>query len=407
MTTALALSIGIVLVICVLQDAFEVMLLPRRVQRRWRFVQLYFKGLWWVWSAFGRLRSAGARRERLLSIFGPLSMALLFALWSVVMVFAFGLIQWAAQHQQGHAPPDLGDQIYMSGVTFFTLGYGDIVPHTGPAKVVAVLEAGAGFGLIAVVIGYLPVLYQLFSRREAHVLQLDARAGSPPTAMTMLKRHAESGGLDRVDELLRAWELWGADLLESHLSYPMLAYYRSQHDDQSWLGALVAIMDVCTLVLIGVEDVHPLQARMTFAMARHVCLEMARSLGVSSSRATDCDRLSHQDFEALLQAFKEANLRWNGGAEAEQILSAIRATYEPVCVALGNYLLIPLPGWIPADNSPDHWDRGPRGIIARRLLDGLTGGAITEPVATRRSIVGRVRDQVRPERVTPRDGDAS
>ncbi len=407
MTNALALFVGIFLVASVLQDAFEVMLLPRRVQRRWRFVRLYFKGLWWVWSAIGRLRPAGARRERLLSIFGPLSMAVLFALWSTVMIFAFGLIQWAAQQQSGHPAPDLGDQFYMSGVTFFTLGYGDVVPHTGAARVVSVLEAGAGFGLIAVVIGYLPVLYQLFSRREAHVLQLDARAGSPPTAMTMLKRHAEGGGLDRIDDVLRTWEFWGADLLESHLSYPMLAYYRSQHDDQSWLGALVAIMDVCTLVLIGVEDVQSLQARMTFAMARHVCLEMARSLGVSSSRTPDGERLTHEDFEVLLQALKDANVRWNGGVEAEQILAAIRATYEPVCLALGDYLLIPLPGWIPADNTPDHWDRGPRGIIARRLLDGLTGGKIAEPVRTKRSVVGRVRDQARPDKVRrPEEGES-
>lgn len=334
-------------------------------------------------------------------------MALLFALWSAVLVFAFGLIQWAAQHQPGQSSPDVGDQVYMSGVTFFTLGYGDVVPHTGAARVVAVFEAGTGFGLIAVVIGYLPVLYQLFSRREANVLQLDARAGSPPTAMTMLKRHAESSGLHRMDDLLRTWELWGADLLESHLSYPMLAYYRSQHDDQSWLGALVAIMDVCALVLIGVEDVHPLQARMTFAMARHVCLEMARSLGISAGRAIEVARLSHEDFEALLEAFQEANLRWNGGPEAEQILAAIRATYEPVCVALGEYLLLPLPGWIPTDNSPDHWERGPRGIIARRLLDGLAGGTNLDLDSTRRSVVGRVRDQMRPAKVGRRETDGN
>ena len=399
--------IGVGLVALILQDAFEVMLLPRRVQRRWRFVRLYFKATWWVWSAFGRRRAAGAHRERLLSIFGPLSMALLFGLWSSGLIFAFGLIQWAAQHQAGQAAPNFGDQVYMSGVTFFTLGYGDVVPHTGAARAVSVLEAGAGFGLIAIVIGYLPVLYQLFARREAHVLQLDARAGSPPTAMTMLKRHAEAGGLDRLEEVLRTWEIWGADLLESHLSYPMLAYYRSQHDDQSWLGALVAIMDVCALVLVGVEDVHPLQARMTFAMARHVVLEMARSLGVSSSRAEERSRLSPEDFDQLLKAFEEASLRWNGGAEAEQTLAAIRATYEPVCAALGDYLLIPLPGWIPADNTPDHWDRGPRGIIARRLVEGLADGTMAAPAATKRSVVGRVRDKVRPEKIrTPEDGTA-
>ena len=248
------------------------------------------------------------------------------------------------------------------------------------------------------------MLYQLFSRREAHVLQLDARAGSPPTAMTLMKRHAESGGLDQIDGVLRTWEIWGAELLESHLSYPMLAYYRSQHDDQSWLGALVAIMDVCTLVLIGVEDVRPLQARMTFAMARHVVIEIARSLGVSTNRTSEGSRLSHEDFERLLTCFEEADLRWNGGPEAEQTLAAIRATYEPACEALGDYLLIPLPGWIPADNTPDHWDRGPRGIIARRLLDGLADGSISVPGTRRRSIIGKIRDQVRPEKLgSPED----
>jgi hypothetical protein len=395
MTTALVLLLGVLLVAFVLQDAFEVMLLPRRVQRRWRFVQLYFKAAWWVWSAFGRRRSVGAQREQFLSIFGPLSMALLFAIWSIVLIFAFGLIQWAAQSQPGNVPPDLGDQFYMSGVTFFTLGYGDVVPHTNASRIVSVVEAGAGFGLIAVVIGYLPVLYQLFSRREAHVLQLDARAGSPPTALTMLKRHAESGGLDRVDEVLRTWELWGADLLESHLSYPMLAYYRSQHDDQSWLGALVTIMDVCTLVLIGVEEVQPLQARMTFALCRHVVIEIAKSLSVSASHSIETPRLSHDDFEKLMTGFADANLVWNGGPESEQTLSAIRATYEPVCAALGEFLLVPLPRWIPSDNTPDHWDRGPRGIIARRLIDGLVDGSIASPIATRRGVVGRMRHRVR------------
>ena len=151
----------------------------------------------------------------------------------------------------------VGEQVYMSGVTFFTLGYGDIVPHSSAARSLAVVEAGTGIGFIAVVIGYLPVLYQLFSRREAHVIQLDARAGSPPTATTMLSRHAEGGGLDKLEDLLREWEIWCSDLLESHLSYPMLVYYRSQHDNQSWLAALTAVMDSCALILVGVEDLQP------------------------------------------------------------------------------------------------------------------------------------------------------
>ena len=396
MTSWVALIAGLLLLALVLQDAFEVMLLPRRVQRRIRMVRVYFRATWSAWTMAARAWPPGGTRERFLSIYGALSMMILFVLWAVLLISAFGLIQWAFQPATA-ALSSLGEQTYLSGVTFFTLGFGDVVPHSGAGRVLAVLEAGVGFGLMAVVIGYLPVLYQLFSRREAHVLQLDARAGSPPTAMAMLVRHAESQGLDKVDDLLRAWEIWGADLLESHLSYPMLAYYRSQHDDQSWLGALAAIMDTCALVLVGVADIKPLQARMTFAMARQVVLEMARSLEVVGAQDVGQARLDAAAFETMLVCFAEAGLTWNGGPGAEETLAAVRATYEPLLIGLADYLLIPLPGWIPAADSADHWERGPRGIIARRLVGGLADGSITPSRRNRRSSTRaeRLRDQLR------------
>lgn len=391
-----ALISGVLIFVFVLQDAFEVMLLPRRVQRRARMVRIYFRATWAIWTTAARAWPPGAKRERFLSIFGALSMMVLFILWAGLLIVAFGLIQWAAQ-PQGAQISSLGEQTYMSGVTFFTLGFGDVVPHNGVGRVLAVLEAGVGFGLMAVVIGYLPVLYQLFSRREAHVLQLDARAGSPPTATAMLIRHAESQGLDKIDDILRAWEIWGAELLESHLSYPMLAYYRSQHDDQSWLGALAAIMDTCALVLVGVADIKPLQARMTFAMARQVVLEMARSLEVVGAHDIGQVRLDAATFEVMLTSFAEAGLTWNGGAGADETLAAVRATYEPLLMGLADYLLIPLPGWIPDTDGADHWERGPRGIIARRLVSGLADGSITASRRNRRSSTRaeRLRDQLR------------
>jgi voltage-gated potassium channel Kch len=399
MPTYAALIAGVLILTLVLQDAFEVMLLPRRVQRRLRMVRLYFRGAWALWTAAALVWPAGGRRERFLSIFGALSMMLLFAMWAASLIFAFALLQWWAQHIGAHAPVSpLSEQAYMSGATFFTLGYGDVVPHTGVARVLAVVEAGVGFGLMAVVIGYLPVLYQLFSRREAHVLQLDARAGSPPTATSMLVRHAESDGLDSLDDILRAWELWSADLLESHLSYPMLAYYRSQHADQSWLGALAALMDTCALVLIGVEDVKPLQARMTFAMARQVVVEMARSLEVVGVQDIGQPRLGPTDYPAMMESFANAGLTWTGGPDGEETLASVRATYEPLLQGLAAYLLIPLPGWLPETSSSDHWERGPRGIIARRLIGGLAAGSISgsrKPGRRKATRAERLRDQLK------------
>ena len=358
------------LVLVVLQDAFEVMLLPRRVQRRVRLTRFYFDHAWTGWSWLAKCLPPGMRRERFLSVFGALSMVVLFALWATALICGFGLLEWVLQGSAAASP--VGEQIYMSGVTFFTLGYGDVVPHTGAARVVTVIEAGTGIGFIAVVIGYLPVLYQLFSRREAHVIQLDARAGSPPTATTMLSRHAECGGLGKLEELLREWEIWCSELLESHLSYPMLVYYRSQHDNQSWLAALTSVMDSCALILVGVEDLQPLQARMTFAMARQVIVEMAQSFGISPSRYDGGDRLPHASFERMEAILLEAGVNWKGGLQTEETLAGLRATYEPLLDGLATALLLPLPGWIATADAADHWHRGHRGLIATRLIEQLS-----------------------------------
>ncbi len=368
MTFLIAALAAIVLVV-ILQDAFEVILLPRRVTRRWRLMRIYYRWTWRAWSSVAQRIGRKSRREHVISLYGPLSMVLLFAIWAGSLIVAFGMLEWAAQEPAASSP--LTEQIYMSGVTFFTLGYGDVVPHSGLARGLSVLEAGTGIGLIALVIGYLPVLYQLFSRREAHVIQLDARAGSPPTATTMLCRHAEAGALAKLDELLREWEVWASELLESHLSYPMLAYYRSQHDNQSWLAALTSVMDTSALVLVGVEGLPPLQARMTFMMGRLVVVEMARWFEVEPSRY-DGDRLPPDEFGRMEASFVEAGLDWAGGPDAQTTMATLRATYEPLLDALARHLLLPVPKIVPDAGASDHWERGHRGLIARRLVDELS-----------------------------------
>ena len=393
----LTAAVALFVLAAVLQDAFEVMLLPRRVHRRRRLARFLFSVGWRSWTAIARRMQAGPSRERFLSVFGALSMVVLFAVWALALILGFGLLDWSVRAGADAGSP-LSEQVYFSGVTFFTLGYGDIVPHTALARLLAVVEAGTGFGFIAVVIGYLPVLYQLFSRREAHVIQLDGRAGSPPTACAMLTRHAESGGLPKLDELLREWEFWGAELLESHLTYPMLVYYRSQHDNQSWLAALAAVMDCCALILVGVEDLQPLQARMTFTMARQVLVEMARSFRITPSRYDGGDRLPHDSFVQLEAALADANLAWKGGPEAEELLVALRATYEPLLDGLAKALLLSLPGWMASGEGTDHWQRGHRGLIASRLIEQLAdrgGEDVAQAASPDESLSRRLRTRLR------------
>jgi hypothetical protein len=332
-------------------------------------------------------------------VFGPLAMVALFAAWAGGLIAGFGFIQWSSAAMAGRGGA-LMSSFYLSGVTFFTLGYGDITPHTPLGKTAAVVEAGVGFGLIALEIGYLPVLYQLFSRREAHVLQLDARAGTPPTAAVLLRRHADGGSVERLDSVLAAWEMWGAELLESHLSYPMLAYYRSQHHDQSWLAALAAVLDACVLVMVGqTEGRQPLQARMTFAILRQVVVEMARSSRITAARAGAGVPLDPEGYAAMRAMFAEASLPWPEGAACEEMLASLRATYAPLLQGLADYLQMSLPGLAPTDDAPDHWDQGPRGLIARRLVEGLTEGTMPDgPQPGRRrgrTVAERLRERLR------------
>ncbi len=368
---ALAALVGLLLLLIVLQDAFEVMLLPRRVQRRLRFVRLYFRQTWRLFAALARNLPEGARRESLLSVYGPLAMVLLFGIWSLGLILAFGLFEWAL-HVGTNKSLALLEAVYLSGVTFFTLGYGDLVPHTALARALAVGEAGIGLGFIAVVISYLPVLYQLFARREAHVILLDGRAGSPPTAGGMILRHGRSGGLTQLDAVLSEWERWGAELLESQLSYPMLAFYRSQHDNQSWIAALACIMDTCALVLVGIEVLPPLQARMTFTMARQVLVQMAEAFAMQPEPFSGGERLDATGYVALEQVLLSGDVGWSAGDDSRETLAALRGTYEPLLAGLASFLLVPLPGWLPDDDVDDHWSSGHRGALTRRLIEDLS-----------------------------------
>ena len=397
MTVLLTTLLALLLLFLILQDAFEVMLLPRRVARRLRLVRVFFRLGWSVWSGLAARIPPGPGRERLLSVFGPLSMMALFSLWAVGFILSFGLLLWAAQDAGGPHPPNpLIDQLYLSGVTFFTLGYGDIVPVNHSGRFLAIVEAGTGFSLIAMVISYLPVLYQLFARRETHVILLDSRAGSPPTAGTLLRRHAGPGGPHQLDRLMQAWEIWAAELLESHMSYPMLAYYRSQHDNQSWLAAVAAVIDSCALILVASPPDSPtapslLQARMTFAMLRQLLLEMTRSFDILPDRDAGTGRLDAAAYAHLAARIESPG--WTAAPDTEPLLAALRTTYEPLLSSLSSYLLVPLPGLFPDADADDHWDQGARGTLARRLIEELA--ARTDPDPTPGSVWRSVRSRLK------------
>ncbi len=216
----LATIVGIILVIVILVDSFETIVLPRRVSRRFRLSRWFYTSSWLLWASLARKMRPGNRREFYLSYYGPLSLIILLVAWAAVLVVAFALFQWGVSAPL-KAPENqimFGSYLYMSGTTFVTLGYGDVTPLTGLGRFLAVAEAGMGFLFLALIIGYVPVIYQAFSQREINITLLDARAGSPPSATEMLRRHYRDQHIDELLRFLRDWERWSAELLESHLS---------------------------------------------------------------------------------------------------------------------------------------------------------------------------------------------
>lgn len=357
-TAILAGIVALLLIFFVLLDVFEVIILPRRVTRALRITVFINRLSWDPLSAIAKRMKDEHRREALLSFYGPLGLLFLLVVWGAGLILGFALLQWAlgSPLTTGHdkAPLGFGADLYMSGTTFFTLGLGDVVPNSGLSRVVTVIEAGTGFGILAMVIGYLPVLYQSFSQREVNISLLDARAGSPPVAGELLRRYGQERNIEGLNQFLRDWERWSAELLESHLSYPSLAYFRSQHDNQSWLAALTMILDVCTLVMVGIDDIHSKQARLTFAMARHAAVDLSQILNAKVDKKAPV-RLSASELTKLRAMLADANLQLKEGSEADAQLAKLCHQYEPYVSGLAKRLLISLPPWVPAENVQDDW----------------------------------------------------
>jgi hypothetical protein len=355
-----ALVIGTLLILVILWDAFETIVLPRSIVRKLRLTWMYYRTTWASFSSVARMTPAAFVRERLLGVYGPFSLIGLGLLWGVGLCFGFALLFWAGgsplSTHGGRAT--FGHDLYMSGTTLVTLGLGDVVPQSRLSRALVVVEAGTGLGFLAMVITYLPVPYQSFSRREVRLSLLDAWAGSPPCGTEVLKRLARAGELSSLDGFLKDWEYWCADILESHISYPAVAYFRSQHQRQSWVSALTAILDLCALVAAGIDGIPALRARLAFAMARHAAVDLSQVL--SARRIKHTDRLPPDELERVRRELEEAGLRLDRSPEADGRLAELRKAYEPYVVGLSRHLLTPLPPWRRVSETRDNWQTSPK-----------------------------------------------
>jgi hypothetical protein len=352
--------VGVLLILVVLLDGFETVVLPRRVQRSFRITSWFYRNAWVPWSRISLRIENNSRREAFLGYFGPLSMIVLLGIWALALILGFTLLQYGAgEHiSYNNQPITFGLLLYHSGETFFTLGYGDVVPNSYLSRFLSVAEAGLGFAFLGTVIGYLPTIYSAFSKREIEISMLDARAGSPPSAAELLARFGKTRDQAVLDQILRGWERWSAELLESHLSYPPLSFFRSQHSNQSWLGALTTMLDTSSLIIAGIDDIRSDQAKLTFAMARHAVVDLAQVVR-AEYRPSDDDRLTPEDMEQLRTMLASSGIKLREGEQFAGKLATLRLLYEPYAHAIARKQLITLPPWAFTENRRDNWQAGP------------------------------------------------
>jgi hypothetical protein len=348
--------LGALLVLLVLWDTFETIVIPKLIERRFRLSTVYARSIWNIWHFFvDRLPAGGVKAAALMS-FGAFSIIFLFIVWATALVFGFALVHMGLG--------DLGADIsfarymYFSGETFFTLGYGDLTANSDFGRFVAIFEVGTGFGFLALVVSYIPVLYQSFSRREHFIMRMDSRFGSIPSAGEALKRFGGESAMRSLREHLRDAEQWSAEQLEAYLSYPILAYYRSQHETQSWLASVTAELDLSALVLAGCDPSEDweydlvFQAKATFAMSRHVIVDLSYVLDDPPAEHPP-SRMTPDELFRVKKAVETAFGYVPSGFEVR--LNQYTAMYEPFLIGLARDLHIVLPAWTATAQATDNW----------------------------------------------------
>jgi hypothetical protein len=339
-----ALPAGIVLLLFTFLDVFSTLVLPRASRRRFRVTRMLFPIVWRPWRWLGVRMSTLEWRERVLATAAPGFFFLLLVAWTVLAVVGFGLVLWSPAFVHGVHGEGAGQfltSLYFSGTALFTIGFGDIVA-TGVTRAVVIVEGATGLGLVAVVIGYLPVLYQAFNRREVGILLLDARAGSPPSGPELLRRTGGEGLSGELPALFREWERWAADVLETHLSYPLLAFFRSPHDYTSWVTAIGAVLDAATLALAAVEDAPHEEAKTFYLTGVHAVEDLWQYFG-QPERDT---MISREEFHEVLEDMRGAGISVRSEDEAWERFVRMRSAYGGRLDALAILVAAPPAQWI-------------------------------------------------------------
>ncbi len=338
---AVALALGALLLVLALWDLFETVVVPRPTPGRFRIGRYIVRGSWRALRAILGSRP-GRSNDTILGLFAPAATVALLGAWLLTLIVGYGLILFALRDELRPVPPDLGSAIYFAASSVLTLGFGDIVASGAPARVVVVVASVTGLGTVALVVTFLFSLYGSYQRREIRVVALQAAAGAPPSAVTLLENYAQLGLVGRLPDLFVDWQNWAVEVLDSHVAYPLLGFFRSSHDNLSWISALGSVLDAASLVLTTITDVPRGEAKLAKRVGTHL-VEDIYNLGFHLGGPTGLDRHA---FDAACRRLEEAGYSLEPPDAAWPHFEAARATYAPRLEAMARYWATPATSWL-------------------------------------------------------------
>ena len=339
----LALVAGVVIVGFTFYDLFESVLLPRPAIGRLRIANRTVGYTWRVWRWLGTRGGSISRRENFLSLFAPAMAVGLLAIWATSMIVGFGLVIWAARIDVRPEPQNLGDAFYLSALSIFTLGFGDVVPVNALTRALVLLEAATGLGLIALVISLLFSLFNSVQRRETLVVATDATAGAPPSGVQLLESCARYGMPEELVKTFQDWRVWAAEVLESHLAYPILSYFRSSHDGEAWLNSFGAVMDAAVLSITTVETPAAGPARVMWKVGYHLVEDVSWYFRIPHEHIAG---VSIEEYREARERLRFAGYELKPEEAAWEQFQELRARYAEPLIGMAGFLAIEPAQWI-------------------------------------------------------------
>lgn len=369
---------GALIILAILQDVFLSVVVPRRAPnlgRRTRLSGALIPSLWKLWRELGLRLSSAERRESFLGSFGSLAVIVLLVAWVTGLILGYGLMLHALGSELQPPPDHLGTALYFAGVSLLTIGFGDIVATGAPTRAITLIAAANGLGLFALVITLLFTLYGSFQRREVAVVVLEAGAGAPPSGVTLLETYAFGGIVNDLPRVFADWQAWSAEVLDSHLAYPVLAYFRSSHDNDSWISSLGAVMDAATLVLTTIEDGPKGWAKLFRAVGGHCLEDLVYSFRLPAEPEVGVERA---EFDEARRRLERAGFQLRDEQESWASFSRQRAEYAGRVNALARYWATPPAQWI-GDRSPLKYPRVHTPLSTPVTADGALGAGPQTP----------------------------